>query len=489
MEHQNYLGIYFSRKTATVVCLGPQKKGSSGVKCFSVSVEEQEQQDMQALAGLISQGCAERNLKFSEVAVVLDCSMFMQHSVHSEFKDPKQIAATVRFDTEEALATDITNIAVAFEIASSDETGSQLTVFTAERQILSEILDALQQYNLDPIHIEPDVNCLSRFICRRVNSEKSEQSGTLYGMLSRRNGYLIVPPVAADEESRTALVVRTFLVGAKQDRTKLLQREVLVTTALVEGAGPLGRFEVFDSAGTVNSMQLNDRLGIESSEIDLQSIIETEFRPEGDYADPIEFVVAYGTVMALSEKDRSVDFREDFSPFLGKKLRQQKTLKAAAISITILLIAVGLYFQTQLFSVNKNSDKMRSKFAKDYAEVMLEPLSADVKIKNAVSELKRQRRRIKDENKGLYTDEKPISSNLTMVLKAFNECAVQTDLNIDTITITAKDIMITGDTSNRQSRQKFFDTVRKNKLEIIREGYSLKDNRENFRITVTPKSS
>ncbi len=487
MEHQNYLGIYISKKTATVVCLGPRKKDSSGVKCFSVSVEEQEQQDMQTLAGLIAQGCAERNFKFSEIAVALDCSMFMQHSVHSEFKDPKQIAATIRFDTEEALATDITNVAVTFEIASIDETGSQLTVFTAERQILSEVLETLQQYNLDPVHIEPDVNCLSRFISRRINS-KSEQDGTLYGMLGNRNGYLIFPPAEADEESRSASIVRTFLVSAKQDKTKLLQREVLVTTALVEGTRSPGRFKVFDSAGAVNAAQLSDKLGIESDEIDLQNIIETKIRPQDDCPAPIEFAIAYGAILTLSEKVRSVDFREDFSPFLGKKHRQQKTLKTAAISITILLIAAGLYFQAQLFSVNKDRDRLRSKFARDYAEVKLEPLSAKLKIKDAVRELGRLLRRIENEKKGLNPEEKPISSNLTLVLTAFNECAEQTDLKIDTITITAKDIMITGDVSNRQSRQKFFDTVRKNKLEIIRERYEFKENRENFNISVAPKS-
>ena len=488
MEHQNYLGIYISRNTATVVCLGPQKKDRSGVKCFSVSVEEQERQDMQALTGLIAEGCAERNFKYSEIAVALDCSLFMQHSVHSEFKDPKQIAATVRFDTEEALATDITNIAVAFEIASSDETGSQLTVFTAERQVLSEVLDALQQYNLDPVNMEPDVNCLSRFISRQVNSEKSEQTGTLYGMLSHRNGYLIAPPAAADGESRTASTVRTFLVGAKQDRTKLLQREVLVTTALVKGAGSLSSFKVFDAAGAVNSAQLSSKLGIESQEIDLPDIIETELQPQANYTDPIEFAIAYGAALAFSEKGRRVDFREDFSPFQGKKVRFQKTLKSAAISIMILLVAVGLYFQTQLFSVTKDRDNLRSKFAKDYAEVTLEPLSANMKIKDAVRELGRLQRRIENEKKGLNPEDKPVSSNLTLVLTAFNKCAAQTDLNIDTITITAKDIMITGDTSNRQSRQKFFDTVRNNRLEIIRERYELKDNRENFNISVVPKS-
>jgi hypothetical protein len=488
VESQNYLGIYISKNTATVVCLGPHKKDRDALIYFSVSVEGQEQQDMQALAGLIAQGCAERNMKFSEIAVALDCAMFMQHSVHSEFKDPKQIAATIRFDTEEALATDITNIAVAFEIASSDETGSQLTVFTAERKILSEVLEALQQYNLDPVNIEPDVNCLSRFIHRQVTSDESEQTETLYGMLSHRNGYLIAPPAAVDDESRKASIVRTFLVGDTQDRTKLLQREVLVTTALVEDAGPLNHLKVFDSAGVVNSSQLSDKLGIETDEIDLRSIVESKLQPEADCAGHIDFAIAYGAALALSEKGRSVDFREDFSPFQGKKLRLQKTLKAAAISLTILLVAVGLYFHTQLFSVNKSKNNLRSKFAKDYKEVMFEQLPVKSTIKEAVRKLGELTRSIKKGKQGLSTNEESISSNLTLALIAFNKCAAQTNLNIDTITITTKDIMITGDTSNRQNRQKFFETIRNNNLEIRREGYTLKDNRESFRITVAPKT-
>ena len=488
MESQNYLGIYISKNTATVVCPGPQKKDSDALKCFSVSVEGQQQQDMQALAGLIAEGCAERNLKFSEIAVALDCAMFMQHNVHSEFKDPKQIAATVRFDTEEALATDITNVAVTFEIASSDQTGSQLTVFTAERKILSEILDALQQYNLDPVNIEPDVNCLSRFICRQVTLDESEQTETLYGMLSHRNGYLIAPPVAVDDESRKASIVRTFLVGETQDRTKLLQREVLVTTALVESAGPLSCLKVFDSAGAVNPIQLSDKLGIKTDEIDLRSIVETKLQPEDDCSGLIDFAIAYGAALALSEKVRSVDFRVDFNPFQGKKLRQQKTLKTAAISVTILLVAVGLYFQTQLFSVNKNKNNLRSKFAKDYKQVMFEQLPVKSTIKEAVRKLGELSRSIKKGKKGLSTDEQSISSNLTLLLAAFNKCAKQADLNIDTINITTKAIIVNGDTSNKQSRGRVFTTIRSSGFEIKQESFGSKDNRESFRITIAPKT-
>ncbi|MGD2094402.1 MAG: hypothetical protein PVH77_05275, partial [Phycisphaerales bacterium] len=162
VDTHNYLGIYFSSETAMVVCLNPQSK--MVVDCFSVSVPEQEQASPQMLANLIAKGCTERKLSFSEVAVALDCAMFMQHSVHSEFSDPRRIAATIRFDTEDALATDIADIALAFEITSAGQDGSELTVFTSQRKVLSEILLSLQQNNFDPVSIEPDVNCLRRFV-------------------------------------------------------------------------------------------------------------------------------------------------------------------------------------------------------------------------------------------------------------------------------------------------------------------------------------
>ena len=486
MESQN-LGIYISKGTATVVCLDSQGKSGNVLDCFSVSVEEQEQANMLTLASLIAEGCAERGLKFSEIAVALDCAMFMQHSVHSEFTDPKRIAATVKFDTEDVLATDIADVALAFEIASSDESGSELTVFTAERKVLSDVLVALQQYNLDPVTIEPDVNCLSRFICRRITSVEPRQAETLFGILSRRTGYLIVPPTPDAERSRTASTVRTFLVGPTQDRAKLLAREVLVTTALVEGAEPIHYLKIFDSAGAADYRQLGEKLSVETGTIDLCEAAGTELQTLADCANPVDFAIAYGVALSHSQKGRNVNFRDDFSPFQGKKLRLQKSLKFAAVSVTVLLIAAGLYFQTQLFSANRDSSKIRSEFAEDYKDVALEKLSDNLTIKDAVGKLGSIQRHIERERKGLTADDKSISSKLALVLTAFNKCAAQTNLNIKSLTVTKRDIIITGDTSGRQNTLKFFDVLGKSGLENLRPNFSLKGGRDNFNITVVPK--
>jgi len=487
VESQNYLGIYISKDTATVVCLDPQDKDRGVLDCFSVSVEEQEQTGMQALAGLIVRGCAERELKFSDVAVALDCAMFMQHRVHSEFGDRRQIAATVRFDTEEALATDIADIALTFEVASSDQGGSDLTVFTAQRKVLSDTLAALQQYNLDPVTMEPDINCLSRFIGARASSVEPAQAETLYGMLSRRSGYLIVLHAPAGDGARKASAVRTFLVGPSQDRSERLAREVLVTTALVGVSEPIKHLKVFDSAGAAKLKKLGEKLSIEAGPIDLQQAAGAEPQTLADCADPVDFAIAYGAALTHSEKTHGVNFRDDFSPYQGKKLRMQKALKFAAISVTVLLIAVGLYFQTQLFTVNKYRSSLNNKFAGQYRAVTLEKLSGNVKIKDAVRKLGALLRRVEREKKGLNPVDESISSKLMLVLAAFNKCAAQTSLNIESVTVTSRDIIITGHTPSRRNTTTFFEELSKNGLDILKPNFDLKGARDSFSITVVPK--
>ncbi len=480
MDTQNNLGIYINGDTAIVVCLNPQSR--KVVDCFAVSVTEQEQAGSQALANLIAKGCAERKLGFSGAAVALDCARFMQHSVHSEFSDPKRIAATIRFDTEDALATDITDVALAFEITSASQEGSELTVFTAQRKVLSEILFSLQQNNLDPVAIEPDVNCLLRFICSKLSSPESRRPGTLFGLLSRRNGYLIIPPGSAGAGAQKSSTLRTFLLGRAQDRAQLLAREVLMSTALAGSDEPMRNLEVFDSSGTIDCTQLSEKLSIEARGIDWLSAPGTDSR-----VDPVDFAIACGAALTNLERGHRVNFRDDFNPFQGKKAKTQKALKFAAISVTVLLIAVGIYFQTKLFGINKDRKTLRSKFAKDYSAVMLsQELPDDAE---AVRKLRTELGRIRDARKGLTTikGEKSISSKLTLVLAAFNKCAEQTSLNIKSLSITARDVIIIGDTSSRQNTRKFFEAVRNNDLEILRESYELKGGRDSFNITVMPK--
>lgn len=480
MEGPNYLGIYLSKDSATVVCLGLGGGGRSVLGCFSVTIEETEEQRPQELVRLIVEGCAERGLKFSDVAVALDCSMFMQHNVHSEFSDPKQIAATIRFDAEEALAMDITDLAIAFKVTSSNQTGSALTVFTAQQKQLSDVLISLQSNNIDPITIEPDVNCLSRFILQNVSLPRDLHS--LFCVLSDSSGYFI-----AFTESQETLAMRTFLVKPAQDRNELLAREVPVTAALVGTDKPVNCIKVFDSTGSVNYQQLSERLGIEAGSVDLIEATATGPEALADCADPVGFAIAYGVALSYLEKAQSVNFRNDFMPYQGKKVRLQKAVKFSSVSVAVLMLAAGMYFQLQLWQENKYRNRLHKKFEKQYATVMFgkKPQAKSDPVKKLAGEL----RHIKSVKEGLLsvTGEESISAKLTLVLEAFNNCAAQTNLNIDSISITTKTISIAGDTSSRKNTLRLFDAIRKSGLEILQQDLNVKGGRDNFRITVVPK--
>ncbi len=474
MEGQNYLGIYLSKDAATVVCLG----GKTVSGCFSVTIEEGQQQKPQELARLIAEGLAKRGLNFSEAAVALDCSMFMQHSVHSKFNDPKQIAATVRFDAEEVLGMDVTDLAIAFRINSSNQAGSSLTVFTAQKKQLSDILASLQSNNIDPVTIEPDVNCLSRFILQNVSLPDSH---SLFCVLSDLSGYFIAFP-----ESHEAQAMRTFLVRSSQDRNELLAREVLITAALVESDKPVNSIRVFDSTGSVDCQQLSERLTIEAGLIDLVAAAGLAPEALADCAGPVGFAIACGAALSHLEKAQTVNFRSDFAPYQGKKVRLQKAMKLSSVSVVVLALAAGVYFQIQLWQQNKYRARLYKKFEKQYLAVMFGKKPPPKT--NPVRKLEGELRRIENVKKGLLsvTGEEAISAKLTLVLEAFNKCAAQTDLNIDSISITTKSISIAGDTSSRANTLKLFDAIRQSKLDILQQNLDAKGGRDNFSVTVKP---
>jgi len=480
VEGQNYLGIYLSKDTATVACLGSKGRDRTVLACFTVSAEQAEEQNPWELAQLIAEGCAERKLKFSDVAVALDCSMFMQHRVHSEFSDPKQIAQTIRFDAEEALAMDITDLAVAFRIISSDKNGSDLLVFTSERKQLSDILLSLQSNNIDPVTVEPDICCLSRFILQSVSLP--QDSRPLFCVLSGSSGYFV-----AFSQSQETVTMRTFLVGQAQDRSELLAREVPVTAALVGIDKPIDSMKVFDSAGSVDCQKLGERLGFEADAIDLVAAVAAGSSNMADSTDPVGFVLAYGAALSHSEKVRSVNFRNDSMPYQGKKVRLQKAIKFSGISLVAVMLALGMYFQLQLFHKNKYRSQLRKKFEKEYSAVMLGE-KPPTKL-NPINKLKGEVRRIESVKKGLLsvTGEESISAKLTLVLEAFNKSAAKTNLSIDSIVITTKTISITGNTSSRKNTLDLFKEIRKSGLEILQQRLDSKGGRDNFHITAEPK--
>lgn len=484
MESHNHLGIYLRQDRATLVFLAGQGRDRKALCCFSVSIEDQQERTPQRLAERISEACSSHGAKFADAAVALDCAMFMQHSVHSEFSDARKIAATVRFDTEEALATDIADVAVAFRIISSDDSGSNLDVFTVRREALSEILLALQGVGIDPMTVEPDISCLSRYLGACEARDASSEHRPLYGLLSDSRGYLL-----GFSKPSEVSTMRAFPVTTAQNREQLLAREVLITKALAESMGPVDHLRVFDAQGQVRAEHLAKDVGLPVTACSLTELGKVQLGDIAGCANAVDFALACGAAMALSADDRNFNFRTDHMPYEGKKLRMNFALKFLSIAATILLLAVGVYFQTHLLRVDQTRVALRSKLEPDYLAVTLGKTAMPNTIKKAVDDLKKDLKNLKIE-KGIIEGaaQESLSGKLKLVLEALSTCAAKTDLRIDTITVNAKNIHVNGSTSSRSNTiNGVFDAMKKVGLKLQDNRLTHEGDRDNFDMTLEPE--
>ncbi|MBN1796436.1 MAG: hypothetical protein JW804_07170 [Sedimentisphaerales bacterium] len=473
MQNQEYLGIHLSRHSATVICLQSAHDTHNPAAFFSVSLEQRQIEDGAGFIELINQIaqiCTQKQLQFSTVAVALDCSLYMQHEIQSSFADVKQITTTVRFDAEEALATDISDIAIAYRIKSSDESGSKLSIFTAEKKTLTELIKALASNNLDPAVIEPDVNCVYAYINKNQKFDKE----TLVAAMSKSNVYLLGLLGPGHKEP---LIHRTFLIGDEPDRSKLIMQHLTLTLAQ-SGAEKFSQISFYDSAGFVQNQRLAEKFAADIQPLDL--------KPPQDCVDAVSFASAAGAVLAAVDQKSSLNFRNDYMPYLGRKRRLENTLKIISVSACIILLALGLNFHLTMMKKNRPVRLLHKKFAEDYQGVMLDKKMPS-KSSEAVRKLQNELRRIQNLKKGLDVGGgESVTAKLTSLLAAFNKVAKDTNLNIEKITITDKNISVMGDTANQSSTLKFLTEIKKI-MNVESERLGTDRNRSTFTITIGPK--
>lgn len=479
MNEQGCLGIYLTRDKAVAVCLEAGQAPANVIACFEAAVEPgKEHGGFAELADKIGQGCSQHNLQFSRVAVALDSSLYMQHDVHSSFNDKKQVETTVRFDTEEALATDISDIALAYGVLSSDQNGSALRVFTSQKSLLTQVINALAANNLDPADIEPDVVCLSRFICTRHPDEKQPTEGTLLAALSESNGYLVGP---LSRDSDIAQMQRTFLIAAGQDRNDLLLRNIPLSVARLSPGVKPQKILLMDSSGSLQIEKISSTLAMQAESVELSL-------PEG-CSGRVSFATAFGAALSNLQKDPHTSFRSDFMPYLGKKRRLEKTLKIVSISACVIIIALGLSLSLALMQKNRPVRQLREKFAQDYLAAMPEKEKLPSSLTTAKRDLERALNHIERIRSGQLSEsgEQSVTARLTEVLRAFNEIAAPTQLNIEKISVTARNITITGDTNSRSDTLKLLEELKK-EMNIQQSNLGNKGGRDTFSITAVPKT-
>ena len=473
MESQSGLGIYVSKSRATVACLHRHKVSA----CFSVTVPEESTDPVPDLLRQVAETCTEKRLKFSDVTVALDCTWFMQHRVHSEFTSPKQIGATIRFDTEEVVATDIANLAVGYDVIATAEAGTDLNVFTAEHAVLSDVVLTLQSHGIDPVRVVPDVCSLAQVIGHDISAKTYAYSQGLFGILSRRSGYFL-----CYSDKQGCVPVRAFLVGAQQNKNEVLTREVLTTMASTSGT-PSEGLMIYDATDSVDAQALGERLSVPVETLDW--LVARGAGPQaiaqGD--DPVDCAIALGAARMAGET--SLNFRNDFLPFQGKKLRLQSAMKWMCFSMTLLLLAVGGRLQAKWFQVRQDRNRLFEKLSQDHQAVVLD----SKKKTNLIADLEKEMRKIKALKEGRSLQGNNSSSaKLMLMLKAINACYSKAGLDVKDITIGTA-VKVTGTTSNAGGRQEFAKAIKAEGLgEPVSTNNDVKQGRWPFSIVVDTKT-
>lgn len=487
MEQNNCLGIYLSKKRATAVLLSRKGSHPEVLSCFSVQEDaelDSNDQGRQAssLATQIAQKLASEGMQYGEVAVSLDCTLYTQHNLHSEFTDHKQIANTIIFDAEEALARDAMDMALTFTVTGTDSTGSQATVFAADRDVLNEMLDALQAADLDPTAIEPDILCLARFIEQNLSLPKD--ANPLFVLFSDRACHIIKP-----QDHPLGPLVRSFVIGASQNKTAILTREIPLTLASMNLEKPADSLFIADQGDDQPDIKaLSQTTGIPAQTLDPSALINADKSLLADCDSQVEFAMACGAAIAEIKHIKPNDFRQSFAPYLGKKMIMQRTLRATSVFVTISMIALGLYFQLRVMRINGWVGDYDRKMRTAYVKAMY-----GKQPRGKVSILRLlQREKAKVEGIQRGGVEGSIPSKLRYMLEAINNSPKTIDLKVSTINVTSKAMTLKGDTRNHDQTESLFKSFKKHpKLSQESERWGAKNvrggSRDKFQIQLSLK--
>ncbi|NLW82824.1 MAG: hypothetical protein GXY41_00220 [Phycisphaerae bacterium] len=475
MEHTSSLGLYLSRGRAIAVWLS--EKDSETITRAQAFVPT-EGESAQTMALQAARAIARHDNPVEQIFVALDCSYYTQYSLHSEFSDVRQIESTIKFDAEEAAAADAMNLAVTFTVTGPLPTGAEVMAFSADRQTITDILLDVQEGGLDPAMIEPDAVCLARAMEHMLHI--AEQPDTLFVLTAERNCYFIQPG-----NNGYAPKIRSFLLGAQAQRTASMMREILLAITGWDDETPLKKVVFVHPPEGVDCETLAQRTALE---IRVESAVEKvrSDKPLDPDIPTAELLMAVGAAFAPLDKARSADFRRDFMPYQGKRKILESSLRLTCISLAVLFVAIGIFFQFRTWRTNVYAADINEKLAEEYRGAMY---GANPPTTEAInSRLRRTLVNVRRVQDGLGPgDDKSVPAKLTFLLEAINSCPPEVDVKIQQIMITDNTMSVKGDTNSRRSTLDLFDAVKKHpRLKLGTERMSISGNRDTFDFTVEP---
>ena len=477
MNEKPSLGLFLSKDKAVAVWVS-SGSDSSVVRKLAIIPAADEPAVISLQAARAVSGAGD---EFDEAFVAIDCAYYTQYKLHSEFDDYHQVESTIKFDAEEAAATDAMNLAVAFDITGKAPAGSEVTVYTADRQLLTDMLLDIQEATLDPGFMEPDVVCLARALAHCA--ELSERTDASFVILSQSSCYMIRP------HADFAPAARSFLIGKGQDVTGILSREIMLAGGATDSAGAMTSIVLMGELDNVDTDLLAQRTGLNIQTAAPEIPLIEALGDDEDIA-PHELMIAYGAALAGRTRGHKTDFRRDFMPYQGRRKVIQNSLRLMGISLTILLVSVAVFFQLKTFRMRGYTRGLNKKALAEYKAATFGKIPP--RGMSVSSGLRRELGRAKQAEAGIGPGgDKSVPAKLTFFFEALTKTPKKVDIKVQQITITERSMKVKGDTNSRTGTLAFFDQIKKHSRIEKSSGRltTLADRRDGFDITLEPIKS
>ena len=472
MESNRFLGIAIARQQATVVCIDARNPAAEATDCFTVRPNPDAGQ-VPSLAAAMGQAIRSRELIYDQAAVALAGDFYAQYPIHSSFSEPRQIEGTIRFDAEEATAADAATLAVTFEILRPGADGSEVMVYSADRQALTDILLDLQPQQIDPVILEPDVVSLSRVLDKKA--EFAHDFHTLYIILGSGSCCFL-----RNANKGHAVYGRRVLLAAKDNPLDDLARQFHLTVAGWPVEEPIQSIALVGDTKSIDLKSFSEKVFHPVKTVDLTL-------PKDSEAEPAQILAAWGAALSHVLRGRRADFRRDFMPYQGRRRILQKSLRIISVSVSLILAAAAVYFQFKTFRMNGYTARLEHKIADEYKAAMYgQKLPPNQPL---LTRLRNVLRQAKQRQEGFGSgDDNSVVARLTFVLEAINKAPASVDVYIQQIAVTERSVRVQGDTNGRKSTLQLFDEMKKHsKLEIESNQVSPSPPRDKFEVTLQVK--
>jgi hypothetical protein len=426
------------------VLVNIRSSGCEPVSWFEVS-KGPEEEDFDAGVA-VSRQISDKHLSYEEASGAVYGGGITQHNLHSELTDKRVISQTIGFDAEEVVATDISTLALSYTINGSGPGGSDITVYTMDREQGEKMLSAFQSAGIDPVALEPDSICLGRFLKDKFHDHRN----IIFAICTKENCYLI-----SSLNSKFAPTVRSFLIDESMDFEGFLTREILLMSASEGNDNPVEGICIAGVTGLLDKDKLSERTGFEVISADLSKALRCDSAEE-ELA--VDYAIAYGSAMAESVRDQRVDFRESFAPYEGKKKLLSKMFTVISIAVTVMALAVGGYFQVETWRNWRYTSRLDKKMNQQYSDIMYG--KKHTSAEPIYSKLQRVYRQLEKVKKGLISgDDESVSARMTFLLEVINNLPSNVDVEIEEISISERNMSLRGTTNSRAATLQLFRQI------------------------------